>query len=228
MKVYRCPQVEPQVNSAAGRGLSAGYCAIMLLCLSPLWAIEPIDEYIVSVGNTAPAGQSNPPNHLSMFLEVTDSKAGSSEWSCFVSHRLSVVNQKFEGDRYNTFICSSASRRHQDKALHMHANKKSSPASLQSCLSAHRSWQVLHLSWASTNCLFMLNRNVNQFWFSHRAVSKESQNRYSKSAKDWGWREFLQLHTLFDQEAGFLVSDSVVFAAEVLVLKEVSEVKQVS
>ena len=35
-----------------------------------------------------------------MFLEVTDSKAGSSEWSCFVSHRLSVVNQKFEGDRY--------------------------------------------------------------------------------------------------------------------------------
>ncbi len=41
------------------------------------------------------------------------------------------------------------------------------------------------------------------------------------------WREFLQLHTLFDQEAGFLVSDSVVFAAEVLVLKEVSEVKQV-
>lgn len=34
-----------------------------------------------------------------MFLEVTDSKAGSSEWSCFVSHRLSVVNQKFEGDR---------------------------------------------------------------------------------------------------------------------------------
>lgn len=105
-----------------------------------------------------PRGQSNPPNHLSMFLEVTDSKAGSSEWSCFVSHRLSVVNQKFEGDR---------------------------------------------------------------------AVSKESQNRYSKSAKDWGWREFLQLHTLFDQEAGFLVSDSVVFAAEVLVLKEVSEVKQV-
>lgn len=60
-----------------------------------------------------------------------------------------------------------------------------------------------------------------------RAVSKESQNRYSKSAKDWGWREFLQLHTLFDQEAGFLVGDSVVFAAEVLVLKEVSEVKQV-
>ncbi len=59
-------------------------------------------------------------------------------------------------------------------------------------------------------------------------MSKESQNRYSKSAKDWGWREFLQLHTLFDQEAGFLVSDSVVFAAEVLVLKEVSEVKQVS
>ena len=51
-------------------------------------------------GYAVRAGQSNPPNHLSMFLEVTDSKAGSSEWSCFVSHRLSVVNQKFEGDRY--------------------------------------------------------------------------------------------------------------------------------
>lgn len=51
-------------------------------------------------GYAVHAGQSNPPNHLSMFLEVTDSKAGSSEWSCFVSHRLSVVNQKFEGDRY--------------------------------------------------------------------------------------------------------------------------------
>ena len=115
MKVYRGPQVEPQVNSAAGCGLSAGCCAIMLLCLSPLWASEPIDECNVSMGNTAPAGQSNPPNHLSMFLEVTDSKAGSSEWSCFVSHRLSVVNQKFEGDRYNTFICSSA-RQHQQAA----------------------------------------------------------------------------------------------------------------
>ena len=62
---------------------------------------------------------------------------------------------------------------------------------------------------------------------SCRAVSKESQNRYSKSAKDWGWREFLQLHSLFDQEAGFLVADSVVFAAEVLVLKEFSEARQV-
>lgn len=62
---------------------------------------------------------------------------------------------------------------------------------------------------------------------SCRAVAKESQNRYSKSAKDWGWREFLQLHSLFDQEAGFLVADSVVFAAEVLVLKEFSEARQV-
>ena len=28
-----------------------------------------------------------------MFLEVTDSQANP-EWSCFVSHRLSVVNQR--------------------------------------------------------------------------------------------------------------------------------------
>ncbi len=75
--------------------------------------------------------------------------------------------------------------------------------------------------------MLLLGLQANDGSYNCRAVSKESQNRYSKSAKDWGWREFLQLHTLFDQEAGFLVSDSVVFAAEVLVLKEVSEVKQV-
>jgi hypothetical protein len=62
---------------------------------------------------------------------VTDSRASSatSAWSCFVSHRLSIVNQKADG----------------------------------------------------------------------ASVSKESQNRYSKTAKDWGWREFVTLTSLFDQ-----------------------------
>jgi hypothetical protein len=45
---------------------------------------------------STPAGQSQPPNHLSMFLEVTDPRQGSNDWSCFVSHRLTVVNQKSE------------------------------------------------------------------------------------------------------------------------------------
>lgn len=40
-----------------------------------------------------PAGQSQPPQHLSMFLEVSDSAAAGS-WSCFVSHRLAIVNQR--------------------------------------------------------------------------------------------------------------------------------------
>lgn len=102
-----------------------------------------------------PRGQSQPPNHLSMFLEVTDSRASSASaaWSCFVSHRLSVVNQKTDGT----------------------------------------------------------------------SVTKESQNRYSKTAKDWGWREFVTLTSLFDQDAGYLVNDTVVFAAEVLILKETTE-----
>lgn len=52
-----------------------------------------------------------------------------------------------------------------------------------------------------------------------------SQNRYTQLAKDWGWREFVTLTSLFDQDAGFLVNDSVVFAAEVLVLKESFEVR---
>jgi len=68
-----------------------------------------------------------------MFLEVTDSRApAAADWSCFVSHRLSVVNQRHE----------------------------------------------------------------------ERSVSKESQNRYSKAAKDWGWREFVTLTSLFDQDSG--------------------------
>ncbi|KAK9075604.1 hypothetical protein SSX86_003930 [Deinandra increscens subsp. villosa] len=99
-----------------------------------------------------PRGQSQPPCHLSVFLEVTDSRNATSDWTCFVSHRLSVVNQKMED----------------------------------------------------------------------RSVTKESQNRYSKSARDWGWREFVTLTSLFDQESGFLVNDVVVFSAEVLILKETS------
>ncbi|KAA8525494.1 hypothetical protein F0562_007349 [Nyssa sinensis] len=99
-----------------------------------------------------PRGQSQPPCHLSVFLEVTDSRNTSSDWSCFVSHRLSVVNQRTED----------------------------------------------------------------------KSVTKESQNRYSKAAKDWGWREFVTLTSLFDQDSGFLVQDAVVFSAEVLILKETS------
>ncbi|KAL5985714.1 hypothetical protein ACLOJK_027701 [Asimina triloba] len=92
-----------------------------------------------------PRGQSQPPCHLSVFLEVTDSR-NTNDWSCFVSHRLSVVNQKLD----------------------------------------------------------------------EKSVSKESQNRYSKAAKDWGWREFVTLTSLFDQDSGFLVQDTVVFSAEEL------------
>lgn len=105
-----------------------------------------------------PRGQSQPPTFLSVFLEVTDPAPASPDWTCFVSHRLSVVNQRGE---------------------------------------------------------------------SERSIAKESQNRYSKTAKDWGWREFVSLTTLFDADAGFLVNDAVVFSAEVLVLKESSETKVV-
>eukprot|EP00854_Cymbomonas_tetramitiformis_P003916 gene3916-4879_t len=61
-----------------------------------------------------------------------------------------------------------------------------------------------------------------------RSVTKESQNRYSRSAKDWGWREFVTLTSLFDQDSGFLVNDTVVFSAEVLVLRETSEVRELT
>lgn len=55
-----------------------------------------------------------------------------------------------------------------------------------------------------------------------KSVTKESQNRYSKAAKDWGWREFVTLSSLIDQDSGFLVQDTIIFSAEVLILKETS------
>lgn len=63
---------------------------------------------------------------------------------------------------------------------------------------------------------------VNQKSEADKSVTKESQNRYSRTAKDWGWREFVSLTSLFDQDAGFLMNDAVVFSAEVLILKESS------
>lgn len=103
--------------------------------------------------NSFPAGQSSPPMHLSMFLEVSEPRP-ELDWSCFVSHRLSVLNQKYDD----------------------------------------------------------------------KSVAKESQNRYSRHAKDWGWREFVPLQNLFDVELGFIVHDTVVLSAEVLILKESAEV----
>jgi hypothetical protein len=42
-----------------------------------------------------PRGQSQPPRHLSMFLEVSE-REGDKDWSAFVSHRLVIVNQRDE------------------------------------------------------------------------------------------------------------------------------------
>ena len=97
-----------------------------------------------------PRGQSHPPNHLSMFLEVTDPDASSVNGrdDVFVSHRLSVYHQSD----------------------------------------------------------------------ARQSVSRESQNRYGRGAKDWGWREFLSLTTLFDEDAGFLVNDTVVAPGEVVLV----------
>jgi hypothetical protein len=99
-----------------------------------------------------PRGQSQPPRHLSLFLEVTDPRQHETDWSCFVSHRLSVVNQLKDSEK-------------------------------------------------------------------DRSVSKESQNRYSKVAKDWGWREFVTLTSLFDGDLGFLVNDTLLLCAEVRALQ---------
>ncbi|OEL27172.1 hypothetical protein BAE44_0011808 [Dichanthelium oligosanthes] len=123
-----------------------------------VWRIESFTRLKELLKKRKITGQSQPPCHLSVFLEVTDPRSTTSEWSCFVSHRLSVINQKVE----------------------------------------------------------------------EKSIMKESQNRYSKSAKDWGWREFVTLTSLFDQDAGFLVQDTVVFSAEVLILKETATMQVLS
>ena len=46
-------------------------------------------------------------------------------------------------------------------------------------------------------------------------MAKESQNRYSKIAKDWGWREFVTLTSLFDIDLGYLANDTLTLCAEV-------------
>lgn len=61
-----------------------------------------------------------------------------------------------------------------------------------------------------------------------KSVTKESQNCYSKAAKDWGWHEFVTLTSLCDQDYGFLVQDTVVFTAKVLILKETSIMQDIS
>ncbi|KAF8677820.1 hypothetical protein HU200_046449 [Digitaria exilis] len=72
------------------------------------------------------------------------------------------------------------------------------------------------------------NRDCRLIKVEEKSIMKESQNRYSKSAKDWGWREFVTLTSLFDQDAGFLVQDTVVFSAEVLILKETVTMQELS
>ncbi|KAF5934919.1 hypothetical protein HYC85_026048 [Camellia sinensis] len=96
-----------------------------------------------------PRGLSQPPSHFSFYLQV-DNQNSSPDWSCFVSYRLSVKNQ-----------------RSMDKS-----------------------------------------------------VSKDSLDRFSNATKELGWCEFLTLNSLFDQDSGFVVGDTIHFCAEVLLLKE--------
>lgn len=55
-----------------------------------------------------------------------------------------------------------------------------------------------------------------------RSIVKESQRRYSKSAKEFGWPEFVTLASLFDQDSGLLVQDAIIFSVDLIMLKETS------
>ena len=55
-----------------------------------------------------------------------------------------------------------------------------------------------------------------------RSIMKESRSRYSKSAKEFGWPEFVTLASLFDQDSGLLIQDTIIFSIDLLILKETS------
>ncbi|KFM27625.1 Ubiquitin carboxyl-terminal hydrolase 12 [Auxenochlorella protothecoides] len=90
------------------------------------------------------------------------------------------------------------------------------------CIKSRRFTPPASLDWTSfvSHRLAVVNQRAED-----RSVAKESQNRYSCTAKDWGWRDFVSLTTLFDADAGFLVNDAVVFTADAVVLKEACDVR---
>ncbi|CAK7345376.1 unnamed protein product [Dovyalis caffra] len=53
-----------------------------------------------------------------------------------------------------------------------------------------------------------------------KSVVKESADRCSKAAKYYGWSNFMTLTSLFDHDSGFIGHETVVFTAEVHILKE--------
>ncbi|XP_021276357.1 uncharacterized protein LOC110410806 isoform X2 [Herrania umbratica] len=59
------------------------------------------------------------------------------------------------------------------------------------------------------------------------SIVKESQERYSKATKELGWSEFVTLTSLFDKDSGYLVQDTVIFGADVLILKETFQMQDI-
>ncbi|OMO81238.1 TRAF-like family protein [Corchorus capsularis] len=59
------------------------------------------------------------------------------------------------------------------------------------------------------------------------SISKESQERCSKDTKELGWSEFVTLTSFFDKDSGYLVQDTFVLGAEVLILKETFKMQDI-
>ncbi|CAL5397179.1 unnamed protein product [Camellia sinensis] len=102
-----------------------------------------------------PRGESQSPGYLSFYLEVMERPDKLSDWSYYISFRLSVMNQN-------------------------------------------------------------LDKSVSMDWDK----SSDGINRFFNATKELGWCRFMPLNSLFDQDSGFLVADTVNFFAEVLILEE--------
>ncbi|KAI7979584.1 hypothetical protein LOK49_Contig297G00002 [Camellia lanceoleosa] len=118
--------------------------------------MEPPVLAAVAVAVVEEQGESQSPGYLSFYLEVMERPDKLSDWSYYISFRLSVMNQK------------------------------------------------------------NLDKSVSMDWDK----SSDGINRFFNATKELGWCRFMPLNSLFDQDSGFLVGDTVNFFAEVLILEE--------
>ncbi|XVF48034.1 hypothetical protein PTKIN_Ptkin03bG0158100 [Pterospermum kingtungense] len=84
--------------------------------------------------------------------------------------------------------------------------------------------QIATTDWS---CFASYQLSIKNQKMRENSILKESQERFSKSTKESGWSEFLTLTSLFDKDSGFVVQDTVIFGAEVLILKETFKMQDI-
>lgn len=77
------------------------------------------------------------------------------------------------------------------------------------------------------SCFASYQLSIKNEKMRENSILKESQTRFSKSTKESGWSEFVTLTSLFDKDSGYVVQDTVIFGAEVLIMKETFKMQDI-